>query len=1080
MADRVATGIITNHDFSAGLEPWYPNACDALVVSSDEPFSSYATSSESSNSGYAVVTNRRESWHCLEQDITDRVSPGCTYIVSAWVGVSGPVHEPAQVQATLKIEIQGSATQFLLIGKTYASRDKWETLEGTFSLSSKPDRTVFYLEGPSPGTDLLIRSVTIKCSSRCDYDEEMKQDAACNDVFSPASNIIKNHDFSDGLHAWSPNCCHAFVARSPARCSELRSASGEVRNYAVVKNRKENWQGLEQDITGRVSPGDLYKVSAIVRVSGPVRKPAQVQATLKLEHQGSATQYLFIGKTYACKDRWGSLEGTFSFSGKPDRVVFYLEGPPPGIELLIQSAVIDHEIIRQPESRRQEEQCLTSEADHVFLNSHFVDGLNHWSERGCKLMLHDSFAHGKILPHSGNCFASATERMHKWSGIQQEVTGRILRKVVYEASALVRVPHSCSADTTLQATLWVKNLDGREEYIGISNVQAAHDNWVELKGKFLVNGYPSRVVVYIEGPPPGTDFFVDNFVVKRAEKIPSSIRPCIQDCAFGVNIVSNSQLHSGTIDGWFPLGNCQLEVGEGSPPVLPSLARDSLGPHGSTRLSGRYILTTNRSETWMGPGQIITGKVKLFVTYQVSAWVRVGSGGACGPQDVNVALSVDNRWVNGGKIEVNDREWHEITGSFRIEKKPDQVMVHVQGPSSGVDLMVAGLHIFPVDRKARLSYVQKQADKVRKSDVLLRFSGVDSSELSGATVKIRQMRNAFPLGACISRSSIENEEIIDFFLDNFNWAVFGNELKWYWTEPEQGNFNYRDADEMLRFCEKHNIQTRGHCIFWEVESTVQPWIQRLSKNELEAAVNNRLKGLLTQYMGKFRHYDVNNEMLHGSFYQERLGSDIRAEMFRTACQLDPSATLFMNEYHIEDGCDSRSSPEKYIQLVRGLQEKGAPVGGVGIQGHISSPVGQIVASALDKLSKLGLPIWFTELDVSSINEHVRGDDMEVMLWEAFAHPAVEGVMLWGFWELFMSREHSHLVNADGGINEAGRKFLEVKGEWLSSVDGSLSESGEFGFRGYRGTYTVEVSTSAMEYSKTFVVDNGDSAIDIIL
>jgi GH35 family endo-1,4-beta-xylanase len=45
-----------------------------------------------------------------------------------------------------------------------------------------------------------------------------------------------------------------------------------------------------------------------------------------------------------------------------------------------------------------------------------------------------------------------------------------------------------------------------------------------------------------------------------------------------------------------------------------------------------------------------------------------------------------------------------------------------------------------------------------------------------------------------------------------------------------------------------------------------------------------------------------------------------------------------------------------------LQEQGAPVGGIGIQGHINSPIRPIVCSPLDKLGILGLPIWFTELD----------------------------------------------------------------------------------------------------------------------
>ncbi|TYI75779.1 hypothetical protein E1A91_D06G030400v1 [Gossypium mustelinum] len=503
------------------------------------------------------------------------------------------------------------------------------------------------------------------------------------------------------------------------------------------------------------------------------------------------------------------------------------------------------------------------------------------------------------------------------------------------------------------------------------------------------------------------------------------------------------------------------------------MARASLGVH--EPLSGRYIHVKNRTQTWMGPAQMITDKVKLFLTFQVSAWVRIGSG-ANGPQNVNVALGVDNQWVNGGQVEINDDRWHEIGGSFRIEKQPSKVMVYIQGPGAGVDLMVAGVQIFPVNREARFKYLRHQADKIRKRDIVLKFSGAGSSSLSGTNVKVVQTQNSFPIGSCMSRTNIDNEDFINFFVKNFNWAVFGNELKWYWTEPQQGNLNYKDADDMVALCQKHNIETRGHCIFWEVQATVQQWIQALNKDDLMKAVQNRLTDLLTRYKGKFKHYDVNNEMLHGSYYQDRLGKDIRANMFKTANQLDPSATLFVNDYHIEDGCDTRSCPERYIEHILDLQEQGAPVGGIGIQGHIDNPVGPVVCTALDKLGILGLPIWFTELDVSSINEHVRGEDLEVMLREAFAHPAVEGVMLWGFWELFMSRDNAHLVNAEGDVNETGKRFLALKHEWLSHARGQVDVQGQFNFQGFHGKYAVEIDTPSKKIVKTFVVDKGDTPL----
>ncbi|KAK1323789.1 hypothetical protein QJS10_CPA02g00032 [Acorus calamus] len=689
--------------------------------------------------------------------------------------------------------------------------------------------------------------------------------------------------------------------------------------------------------------------------------------------------------------------------------------------------------------------------ENIILNPRFEDGLNNWSGRGCKIVLHDSMADGKVLPLNGKFFASATERSQNWNGIQQEITGHVQRKLAYEVAAIVRIFGNTSS-SVVRATLWAQAPNLREQYIGIA-----------------------KLVIYLEGPPPGTDILVNSLVVKHAEKLPPSPPPNTENVLFGVNIIENSNLADG-LNGWFPLGPCNLNVGTGSPHLLPSMARDSLGPH--EPLNGSYILVTNRTQTWMGPAQMITDKLKLSLTYQVCAWVRVGS--AVGPQSINIALGVDSQWVNGGQVEVNDDRWHEIGGAFRIEKQPSKVMVYVQGPSSGVDLMVAGLQIFPVDRQARFRHLKKQTDKVRKRDVVLKFSGSDDNDLFGTFVRVKQTKNSFPFGSCISRTNIDNEDFVDFFVKNFNWAVFGNELKWYWTESQQGKFNYTDADDLLDLCKKNGIEARGHCIFWEVQSTVQSWIQSLDKNGLMTAVQNRLTGLLSRYKDQFKHYDVNNEMLHGSFYQDRLGKDIRAYMFKTAHQLDPSPTLFVNDYHVEDGSDTRASPEKYIEQILDLQEQGAPVGGIGIQGHIDNPVGPIVCSALDKLAILGLPIWFTELDVSALNEYVRADDLEVMLRETYAHPAVEGIMLWGFWELFMSRDNAYLVDAEGTVNEAGKRYLSLKQEWLSHAHGHIDEQGEFRFRGFHGTYTVDIMAFSKKTSQTFVIDKGESPLVVTI
>uniref|UniRef100_A0A1D1YIL8 Endo-1,4-beta-xylanase A n=1 Tax=Anthurium amnicola TaxID=1678845 RepID=A0A1D1YIL8_9ARAE len=1064
--NSLMSNIILNHDFSGGLHSWHPNSWNAYVVQMGPD----APNSIAANSGhcYAVVTRRTECWQGLEQEITEKVSPGSTYIMSACVRVWGAHEGSTAVQATLKLEHPDCPTRYISIGRTSVSTEKWEKLEGTFCLSSMPKRVVLYLEGPPPGVDLLIDSVMVFPSGHKQFEDVKARSAA-----DGGENIIQNPNFEDGLRNWSGRGCKIFLHDAMGNGKVLPS-SGKF--FASATQRTQCWNGIQQEITGRVQRKLAYEITGLVRIFGTVGN-ANVDATLWVQSPNGREQYIGIAKVQARDKEWVQLQGKFLLNNCPSRVVVYLEGPPSGIDILVNNLVVrrakkppplpppDFEII----TGRMFELRMSPETN-IILNPDFSEGLHSWHPNSCNgyvISGGSAFVEGTTAK-SGGSYAVVSNRTESWQGLEQDITDRVAPNSSYNVSAWVRVYGGILKTYEVQATIKLEYLDSTTSFMSAGRVLASKEQWVELEGSFLLMKMPKRVVFFLEGPPPGVDVLIDSVTIAS-----SSLKK-LKNVLFGENIIENSNL-SKELNSWYPKGSCTLKVCTGSPHLLPSVLRESLVFH--RPLSGHYILATNRAETWMGPAQTVTERLKLHLTYQVSAWVRVGAG-ASGPQTINVVLGVDNQWVNGGHIEVNDGGWHELAGSFRIENQPKKVLVYVQGPSSGVDLMIADLQIFPVDRIKRFKHLNEQTDKVRKRDVILKFS--HNGNLFGSTVKVRQIKNSFPFGSCISRSNIDNEEFSEFFVNNFNWAVFGNELKWNHTEPQRGNFNYADADEMLDFCERHGIETRGHCIFWEVEHNVQSWVRSLSTDELMKAVQHRLAALLSRYRGRFKHYDVNNEMLHGSFYQSRLGSNIWSYMFKVANQIDPSAVLFVNDYHVEDGCDPNSSPEKYIQQIFDLREQGAPVGGIGIQGHINCPVGPIICSALDKLAVLGLPIWFTELDVSAVNEHVRADDLEVVLREAYAHPAVEGIVLWGFWETFMFRDHSHLVDAEGEINEAGKRYLALKQEWLSNADGPIDAHGEFRFRGFHGTYNLEITTPSKIFSQIFVVDQGESPLVVAI
>ncbi len=401
-----------------------------------------------------------------------------------------------------------------------------------------------------------------------------------------------------------------------------------------------------------------------------------------------------------------------------------------------------------------------------------------------------------------------------------------------------------------------------------------------------------------------------------------------------------------------------------------------------------------------------------------------------------------------------------------------------------MSLVLLGMLAMSACRDGALPEWRREADlrieRHRKGDFALTLVDADGTPLA-AELDLRLDRHHFEFGTCVNgrlfQEDADGERYRRFVLDHFNSGVAENSMKWYATEKERGKLDYETADRIAEFCAEHDLSLRGHCLFWSREKFVkwQAWLLELEGDELRAAVRERIERIVPRYRSQVTCWDVNNEMLDGEFYASR-APGIRAEMFERAHALDPDAPLFCNEFGILGVEDKR---DRYLELIAGLHSAGAPVGGIGIQEHACERFTTARQAAgydadeteervmheslspedairdLDLLAATGLRIHLTEISCKTPDEEARAVGIETLLRVGFSHPAVDAILLWGFW----ARSHwlgpdAALVDADWQLTAAGERYVQLVGEeWSTHTAGPTAVDGTYAFRGFYGTYT---------------------------
>jgi len=356
------------------------------------------------------------------------------------------------------------------------------------------------------------------------------------------------------------------------------------------------------------------------------------------------------------------------------------------------------------------------------------------------------------------------------------------------------------------------------------------------------------------------------------------------------------------------------------------------------------------------------------------------------------------------------------------------------------------------------SEANSRIEKFRKQDFSLKAKAREK-------VRIELVQHEFPFGTALALN-VEQDSVEKWYRKaaaKYFWhGVNENMFKWPVYEPNEGTIRRNEMQEYVNFAKENGWDLRGHTIMWGAWGrSGKHWSVQGSCKDWEKNIKMRIDRDLKEYRGKITEYDVWNEPIHQPFFFDKCGWQIMDSAFVWAHRADPDAKLYINEYNVVAGEET----DVYYSIVKGMLERGIPVHGIGVQCHfgIRPVIPALIKERLDKLATLGLPIKVTELDFGEykhgleMSEEKQAELYKTFVTTAFSHPAINGILLWGFWDNRHWIKNGGIIDGNGRAKSAADTLYNLWHKtWTTNLQSTADKSGEVRFRGFPGKYKITV------------------------
>lgn len=303
-----------------------------------------------------------------------------------------------------------------------------------------------------------------------------------------------------------------------------------------------------------------------------------------------------------------------------------------------------------------------------------------------------------------------------------------------------------------------------------------------------------------------------------------------------------------------------------------------------------------------------------------------------------------------------------------------------------------------------------------------------SSQENNNSVPLKTLKEAFAgkfLIGCADDLTINNEAYQESIRKQYDIVTPENSMKPQPIHPTEDTYNFVSTDAMVDWCEKNDLMVWGHTLAWHGQ-TPQWFFQDNSPEAIAAAAAEREANPVTppptqgrngarsnrggfggadagpqaskevilerlkshimtvagRYKGRIIGWDVFNESiadggdgttenLRPFSWYKAVGPEVLTLAFKWAHEADPNAQLYYNDYNIEQGAvENKGKHASSMLLLKRLIAEGAPITGVGIQGHWHLDTNlDDIEKAIENYKSLGLRVAITELDVTATGDN---------------------------------------------------------------------------------------------------------------